>query len=256
MNPFWLICLAIAAIVSNPGHLRADEPVDTRLFELRTYYTNPGKLEALHSRFRDHTVRLFEKHGMTNVAYWVPTSNEEQILVYLLAYPDLEAREASWKAFQADPEWKAAYAESTREGKLIRRVDSVFLEPTDYSPVAEIARQDPPRLFELRRYTTNPGKLPALDARFRDHTMGLFARHGMTNLPYFHLSPGQDKAEVTLIYLLAHPDNRARDDAFEAFRQDPDWQGARDASEKAGPILIQGGVESLLLSPVDYSPMK
>src|SRR6476469_2737431 len=75
---------------------------DTRVFEMRTYYANPGKLDALNARFRDHTVKLFEKHGITNIGYWVPVENTENKLIYVLAYPSREAREASWKDFNND----------------------------------------------------------------------------------------------------------------------------------------------------------
>ncbi len=258
MNRFWTSCLAVFALLATVGE-RASFAADgekTQVFELRTYYANPGKLEPLLKRFREHTVALFEKHGMTNVGYWVPVSNEEQILVYLLGYPDREARDTSWKAFKDDPEWKAAYAESTRNGKLIRKVDSVFLVPTAWSPELEIETRQPERLFELRRYTTNEGKLPDLDARFRDHTIDLFGKHGMTNLIYLHLAPDQEGAANTLVYLLAHKDARARDTSFESFRIDPDWQKARTKSEADGPLLIKGGVQSLLLKPTDFSPMK
>ncbi len=109
-----------------------------RVFEMRTYYANPGKLEALHARFRDHTTKLFEKHGMTNVGYWVPIDGTTgaatgNTLVYILSYPTLEARKKSWDGFQHDPAWKAARDESEKEGKLVEKVDSVFLAPTDYS---------------------------------------------------------------------------------------------------------------------------
>ena len=86
---------------------------DTRLYEMRVYWAAPGKLDALHARFRDHTTKLFEKHGMTNVGYFVPVGdNPERKLVYVLAYPDRKARDASWAAFVNDPEWKAAHEAS------------------------------------------------------------------------------------------------------------------------------------------------
>src|SRR5947207_66667 len=85
---------------------------DTRLFELRTYYTAPGKLDDLNARFRDHTTKLFEKHGMENIGYWTPMDNKENKLVYMLAFPSKEARDSSWKAFGADPEWKQVAKES------------------------------------------------------------------------------------------------------------------------------------------------
>jgi hypothetical protein len=109
-----------------------------RLFEMRTYYTNPGKMPALHARFRDHTTKLFEKHGMTNIGYWSPTTgdNAENTLVYILAYPSKEAREKSWKEFLEDPEWKKVKSESEKDGVLVGRpVVSVFMTPTEYSAI-------------------------------------------------------------------------------------------------------------------------
>lgn len=236
-----------------PGKAQSE---DTRLFELRTYHTNEGKLDALHARFRDHTLALFEKHGMTNVGYWVPSENKEQVLIYLLAYPDKDAREMSWKGFLNDPDWKKAYAASTADAKLVKKVDSVFLNPTDYSPALDIKQESPDRVFELRQYTTNEGKLDDLDARFRDHTLKLFTKHGLTNLPYFHIADGQDGAGTTLVYFLAHKDQESRDANFKKFGADPDWQAARKASEEDGKILIKGGVKSTMMVPTDYSPMK
>jgi hypothetical protein len=105
-----------------------------RIFEMRTYITHPGRLDALNARFRDHTNKLFVKHGMELVGYWTP-QGKENTLIYILAYPSREAREASWKAFQADPDWKAAREASEKDGKIVDKVESVFLDPTDYSPI-------------------------------------------------------------------------------------------------------------------------
>lgn len=227
-----------------------------RIYELRTYHANPGKLDALLARFRDHTVGLFKKHGMTNVAYWTPVENDAQVLIYLMAYPDREKRDQMWKAFLDDPDWKAAYAASTKDGKLVKKVDQVFLEPTEWSPVFVIDQEDPPRLFELRRYTTNPGKLPDIHARFRDHTIKLFEKHGMTNLAYFRLLADQEGADNILIYFLAHKDADSRKQSFSAFSNDPAWKSARDESERDGKILVKGGVESIEMKPADFSPTK
>ena len=108
-----------------------------RVFEMRTYYASPGKMTALHARFREHTNKLFEKHGMTLVGFWSPIKPDEaeKKMVYLLAFPSKQAAEASWKAFQADPDWQAARTESEKGGKLVERVESVYLNPTDYSPM-------------------------------------------------------------------------------------------------------------------------
>jgi hypothetical protein len=149
----FLAGLAVSiAVNSRPRRATADEVTtakseaaasDNRFFEMRTYIANEGKLEDLHKRFRDHTNRLFQKHGMTLVGYWTPvadakgeTSDEaKRTLVYILAYPSREAREKSWKDFMSDPEWQAAYKESHKNGVLVGKVISQFLAPTDYSPI-------------------------------------------------------------------------------------------------------------------------
>lgn len=106
-----------------------------RVFELRTYTANEGKLEALHARFRNHTTRLFEKHGMQNVGYWSPLDEplSRNTLVYLLSYPSREAAKKAWNDFRNDPDWKKVQQESEVGGRLVSKVDSVYLEPTDYS---------------------------------------------------------------------------------------------------------------------------
>jgi NIPSNAP protein len=117
---------------------------ETRFFEMRTYYAAPGKLDDLQARFRDHTMKIFEKHGMVNIGYWLPETNSENKLIYLLAFPSRDAREKSWKEFFADPEWQVVAKESERNGKLVTKVESVFLAPTDYSPVVTPQSSGPP----------------------------------------------------------------------------------------------------------------
>jgi hypothetical protein len=134
-----LLGLAVALFASTamPRLATADEKTDGRLFELRTYTTNDGKLDELHKRFRDHTNKIFVKHGMELVGYWTPTEGPEaeNTLVYILAFPNREAREKAWQAFRDDPVWQAAYKASTANGKLVKKVDSKLLNPTDYSPI-------------------------------------------------------------------------------------------------------------------------
>jgi hypothetical protein len=131
-------CVAAAEIRNAPA-IQAPGPSiakDSRTFELRTYYAAPGKLEELHARFRKHTIALFKKHGMTIVGFWAPTAPAEaaaNTLVYVLAYPSDEAREAAWKAFDADPDWILAREASERGGRLVTKVESVRMKATDYS---------------------------------------------------------------------------------------------------------------------------
>ena len=108
-----------------------------KVFELRTYQATPGNLDNLHARFRDHTIRIFRKHGMEIVGFWSPTSEEERddILVYLLAHDSQEAADASWQAFGSDPEWQKVAEESNRNGQILGGVERKYMVSTDYSPM-------------------------------------------------------------------------------------------------------------------------
>ena len=108
-----------------------------RVFELRTYHTHPGRLDALNARFRNHTNKLFEKHGMTLVGYWTPADGKDaqNTLIYILADPAREAQQKAWTAFRDDPEWKKAKEESEKDGPIVEKVESVNLKPTDYSAI-------------------------------------------------------------------------------------------------------------------------
>lgn len=250
---FGMVLAIAAALVSGAAAGEAE-----RLFELRTYYAAEGKLDALHARFRDHTTRLFEKHGMENVGYWTPIDNPESKIVYALAYPSREAREAMWGAFAADPVWQEVRRASIADGELVARVESVFLKPTSYSPEPRSAAGQAERIFELRRYTATEGNLGRLDDRFRQATMRVFERVGMENVIYWHLADGQEGADRTLIYFIAHPSVDAAKASWAAFGSDPEWQAAYRASEQAagGSLTEPGGVVGEYLRPTDYSPLR
>jgi hypothetical protein len=107
-----------------------------RVYELRTYTCFEGKLDALKTRFRDHTIEIFKRHGMESIGYWVPMDERKNTtLIYILAHPSREAADKNWKEFNADPEWKKVAAESEVKagGKIVQKVDRVWLEPTDFS---------------------------------------------------------------------------------------------------------------------------
>ncbi len=234
------------------------QAADTRCFEMRTYYASAGKLDALLARFRDHAVRLFEKHGVTNIGYWVPVENPEHKLIYLLAYPSREDREKSWAAFKADPEWQAAYKASEVNGKLCAKAEAIFLSAADYSPDVKTGGGEPMRTFELRTYTASPNNLPNLLARFRNHTVKLFEKHGMTNIGYWMPADKDKGADNTLIYILAHKSREAAAESFKNFRDDPAWKSAKENSEKAagGSLTVKDGVKSIFMQPTDFSPLK
>lgn len=152
LNRFWrqfaiaLLFLPLSLLAQETGEA-ASSGAHGGLYELRIYYPHANKLDELLTRFRTHTTGLFEKHGFTNVGYWVTRSGEspsyatriaplnqgEEFLLYIISFPDMESRNKSWEAFESDPEWKRVYEESRRNGPLVREIDQLFLDPTDFS---------------------------------------------------------------------------------------------------------------------------
>jgi hypothetical protein len=106
------------------------------VFELRVYHAAAGKLAELEARFRDHTIKIFDRHGLKSVAYWTPMDEPDKsnTLIYILQHPSREAAAANWKAFQDDPEWKSVKEKSEANGKLVDKVDSTYMVMTDFSP--------------------------------------------------------------------------------------------------------------------------
>lgn len=227
------------------------QKTDTRYFEMRIYYCYPGRLDALIERFQNHTTRIFEKHGMENIGYWLPTKNDTNALYYILAYPNKEAREKSWTDFRNDPEWKEVAAKSETSGKIVESVTSVFMNVTDIFPMIQGASKGD-HVYELRTYTCLPGRLPNLLTRFKDHTLKLFENHHMENIAYF-LSE-EKEGQSKLVYLLAHKSEEEAAKSWKGFINDPAWIAARDASEKDGKIIEK--LESVYLKPLSFSKMK
>ena len=249
----------LSSVVALAFTLGLAQAEDARTFELRTYVTNEGKLPDLLKRFREHTCKIFEKHGMENIGYWVPVEKADgadNTLIYVIAHKSRDAAKASWAAFVADPEWKEAAKASEANGKILAlKPESVFMTATDYScAIAPSAAGE--RVFELRTYTTPEGKLDALHKRFREHTVSLFTKHGMTHIGYWSPTEAAGGAGTKLIYVLAHPSKEAGLKAFDAFRADPDWVAAKAESEKDGPLTVKDGVKSVYMKATDFSPIK
>jgi hypothetical protein len=114
----------------------------TAVYELRVYHVATGKLSDLLARFRDHTIKIFERHGMESVAYWTPLDEPEKsnTLIYILRHPSREAADANWKSFRDDPEWLSVRDKSEANGKLVDKVDSTFMAYTDFSPQLSIRK--------------------------------------------------------------------------------------------------------------------
>lgn len=248
MKNLFLTLAALALLKA----FRADRPqTDTRCYEMRVYYMHPGKFPDILARFRNHSMKLLEKHGATNVGYFVPENKPDSCLIYFLSYPSREARDATWKAFNDDPAWQAVKAKSEEGGKIVSKVENSFLTATDFSPELKI-NQKGDRVFELRTYKATPNHLPNLLERFRDHTVKLFEKHGMTNVVYW-TEMGKDDM---LVYLLAHKSREGGLQSFKSFGQDPTWQSVRKASEEKAGSSLTVFVKSQYLVPTDFSPLK
>jgi hypothetical protein len=125
----------LSKTASADGKNKSEMP-SSAVYELRIYHAYEGKLDDLLTRFRDHTMRIFERHGMTNVAYWTPTDDPSKgkTLIYVIAHAGRQAADTNWQAFRDDPEWKDVQAKSEANGKLVEKIDSTFLMLTDFSP--------------------------------------------------------------------------------------------------------------------------
>jgi hypothetical protein len=123
------------------GRAEEEKKAQEKVYELRVYLTNDGKLDDLHKRFRDHTTKLFEKHGIENIGYWVPipkkhdepTNAEANTLIYIVAHKSMDAARQSWKAFGEDPEWRRVFSESHKNGVIVKKVESTYMKAVDYS---------------------------------------------------------------------------------------------------------------------------
>lgn len=251
----WTTALGLAAAGLITAGAKADEPP---VYELRTYTTAPGKLPVLVGRFGESNRSLFAKHGIELVGAWTPTEPGDagERLIYLVRFPSRQAAADAWAAFGADPVWKELFAaEKQAHGEVVTKAEGVFLAPTDYSPAPAAGESGPaPALYELRTYTASPGRLEKLNERFRDHTLGLFEKHGMRNVFYGVPTDVAAGADDTLIYLLAHRDRAAADASWKAFGEDPEWQAVYAASQADG-VKLAAKVERVYLTPTASSPL-
>ena len=234
-----LACLPTLLVAAEPP--RGEPHPQPAIVEFRTYRAAADGLDALHARLRDVVIPTLARHGVTTQAVLVPAGDNPDRLVFLLtAAASAEAMEAGWKGLDA--------------GEATER-----LVTTAWSPPFTPAVSATPRVFERRTYTCpDPAKHEALLRRFHDHTLALFAKHGMQNIVYW-VPADPPAANHRLVYLLGHANEAAAKASFAAFRQDPDWLAARRASEeRAGGSLTtaQKGVVSEFLAATDYSPLR
>jgi len=275
------ICVAFVVLGfltarSSDGQDPTDETqakkVQGKLYELRIYTTHPGKLPDLHKRFRDHTMRLFEKHGIENIIYWSVSEGargedeaQDNMLVYVIAHKDEAAREASWQAFMNDPEWKDVAAKSEANGKILAKAPrSILMKATSFSAQDAAPNKDSdaaPRLFELRQYNDGPDGVPSTVDRFASGEKEIFTKHGMETVKFWTATDNS-----AFIYLLAHKDRDSSRESWQGFFPDfrefmTEYRSRTQKQEGRGQGGQQGrrrggGHEVRFLVPTDYSPRK
>ncbi len=255
---------AIYAVVCSAAFAQGNSTKkEGRLYELRFYTTNAGKLPDLHARFRDHTMKLFEKHGMENIVYWTvsegsPKSDDDKdnLLIYIIAHKDEAAKDASWAAFRADPEWKAVAAKSEENGKILSKPPrAIFMREAEFSAMDEPVNKNagaPSRLWELRQYNDGPERVPFTVDRFGSGEKEIFTKHGMQTVKFWTATDNS-----AFIYLLAHKDKAASDESWKGFKSEfPEFMKKYRDSHPNLPAGRGNGNEVRFLIPTDYSPRK
>ncbi len=246
MRIFLLLLLFVATSFS----LSAQQ-FSSSYFEMRTYTVHEGKMPDLIQRFQNHTRALFTKHGIENVAYFLSEEEPQKKLTFIIGYPSASERDIRWNNFANDPEWKAVAAASEANGKIVQKVDQVFMEWAKGLNSRKISR--PSGIFQLRTYYLLPGRLDAIQSRFRDHTQALFEKQGLSNYPYW-ITVEKDGAQPKLVYFIGHQSKEEFNAAFGQFVADPEWIKVRDASEVSGKIVEK--IDSHFYTALPFSSMK
>jgi hypothetical protein len=231
--------------------LNAQQTITSSYFEMRTYTVHEGKMPDLIQRFQNHTRTLFAKHGIESVAYFLSETQPEQQLTFILGYPSAAERDIRWGNFANDPEWKAVAKASEANGPIVQKVDQVFMVWAKGLNAAKAPR--PSGVFQLRTYHLLPGRLDAIQARFRDHTQALFEKQGLSNYPYW-ITVEKEGVQSKLVYLIGHQNKEEFNAAFGRFVADPEWIKVRDASEVSGKIVEK--IDSHFYTALPFSPMK
>jgi hypothetical protein len=229
------------------------------LYELRRYDVMAGKLPALVDRFGSFTVGKWKDHGIRLIGFWTPLLGEKSSqVVYIWGWESYEERTKKLAAWGADPERAKKWAETQKDGPLVRRVYNQLMEPTAYSQLDKGEAYGPPAttrepyLFELREYQAMPGKIVNITERFGGFTCEAFRKHEFRQVGYWVNKIGGNDHQ--LVYMLAWTSLNERVARFDTFAKDPDRARVFGESEKNGPIVEQ--VTTTILRPTAFSPMK
>ena len=280
LTRIFTMLFTIASIAMNA----ISQDSSSTIYELRSYVSEPGKQADVLKLIEGGGMTFMKKHQLNLVAAWVPADVKDERVFTLVSHKNKASCDASWAAFQNDPAWKEVVQKSAVDGKKpVKSIERVFMSVNDYSPNLDV-KSTGERVFELRTYIASKGNLAGLNARFRNHTLKLFEKHGMTNIMYWSALEGEPltcgklleavspigKADAkidvnapaagnSLIYFIAHASEEAAKESFGKFRVDPDWEKVRTESEaNAGGMSLtaDGGVKSLFLKATSFSPLK
>jgi hypothetical protein len=239
-----------------------DSPVEPRLkrrpvYELRTYIAARDRFEHLVTRFREHTDRLFRKHNMQPVGYWVPAEGppiSKRTFVYILKHPSRYDAWKNWVAFTNDREWQRVLDQPVFQGLHIGKPESTFMTVIDDSIVKLNDGDGRAGVYELATYTASPGKLPMLTGHFREHATGLFNANAMQHIASW--TPfDRPESESRLISLICHSNREQVDVNWKAAKRDARWRQATSDSETGDSLLAKPPEQSYLI-PLDFSPSK
>jgi hypothetical protein len=244
-----LLTFLVAMLIS--VGLFAQQGIKSKYFEMRTYTAAEGKMPDLIARFQNHTLKIFKKNGIENVAYFISEENPEKTLTFIIGYPDQASRDVLWNKFANSEKWQTVFKASEANGPLVQKVDQVFMVWANN--LNDHKKPKKSEIFQLRTYHCFPGKIENIQTRFRDHTRDLFEKQGLKNYPYW-ITVEKDGAQPKLVYLLGHDSKEAFNAALDRFRVDPDWVKARDESEAPGKIVEK--VDAVFYKALPFSPMK
>ena len=232
---------------AQPDKRLLQEPV----FELRIYHASENRFEYLKKRFREHTDRLFKKHGMEPVGYWVPvqgTPKERRRFIYILKHPSRYAAYLHWNHFSTDREWEKVLDEPQYQGLLAEKPTSTFMTATEFSGLEEEAAKQPGSVYELGTYVVHPKKLSHLHARFQDQLLPLFQGYGLTQMAYWTPFDRPDSSN-TLVGLVRYSDPEQADRNWEEIEQTAEWKSVQQK-------LLMKPPERIYLRALDFSPLR
>ncbi len=227
------------------------------VYELRIYRAKLGRYPLLVRRFREHTDGLFKKHGLEPVGYWTPSDKRsyKRTFVYLLKHPSRYAAFKNWVRFFNDRQWQDVLDKPEFQGLLSERPESIFLTENGYSELAQATIDKPGGIYELRTYVANLGKLPALNAHFRDTATRLLAKHGIRSIGFWAPFDQPDSQDI-LVMLLYHTSGDGADAGWKALESDPAWQTVWKKSPAEEGKLLASPAKSLYLRAREFSRLK